>query len=677
MTAPPTSSPISLELESEDPRVGEVISDRYQLKQLLGEGAMGKVYEAEHIMMRKRVAVKILHQELTRVPEVVARFEREAMAAANIDHPNVAAATDFGKLEDGSIFLVLEYVSGRNLRQELTAPFEVQRMLHIARQIASALSSAHGLDIVHRDLKPENVMLVEKGGDPNFVKVLDFGIAKVPIQEGPEGTTQAITKVGMVFGTPEYMAPEQALGKEVDARADLFALGVMMFEMLAGIRPWDDGELGMLGQQLSRPVPSFAERVPHISVPVPVEQSIRRMLAPDPKDRPESILEVVRELDYHRNTFGSMPGALSGSVHDGSIPDFGSIPDTGMHSMRFSGPGSIPDTNPRGSALPADVPPLSMPQSVGGVGSIPDPSLSAPGTLSSPKTAGGPLAALDNAVEPLRPRLPRKLQDMPSLALVGVPVGAFVLGIVLVVVIAVAAGGGGSATAGTSATTSAEADGPSVEPVTEPGASDEQLAEARKGGVEGLDKLAQQFPKDTKVQLELIKAHTLKQDRLAAVAHVKKALELDPKLAQEEQIATTLWVAAQDKKSRDAAFEMLTGPMKERGADIVYDLATQKRVKPAVKKRADAWLQSKDFQKNSSPALNVAVALRSAKRCEQKLALAKRAKNVGDERALTHLRTYEARSGCGKRGRFDCHPCLRKDDTLKTAIAAIEQRSKK
>ncbi|MGE3670365.1 MAG: protein kinase, partial [Polyangiaceae bacterium] len=122
---------------------------------------MGRVYSAEHVMMRKRVAVKVLHSELTRVPEVVGRFEREAMAAANIDHPNVAAATDFGKLEDGSIYLVLEFVEGRNLRDELKGgPVSVGRALHITRQMAGALAAAHALNIVHRDLKPENVMLV-------------------------------------------------------------------------------------------------------------------------------------------------------------------------------------------------------------------------------------------------------------------------------------------------------------------------------------------------------------------------------------------------------------------------------------------------------------------------------------------------------------------------------------
>src|SRR5688572_18370241 len=135
-----------------DARVGTVLADRYRIDALIGEGGMGKVYSAEHVLMRKRLAVKVLHKELTSVPEVVARFEREAMAAANIDHPNVAAATDFGKLPDGAVFLVLEYVQGRSLREEIAlGPMAVERALHIARQIASGLRGAHLHGIVHRD----------------------------------------------------------------------------------------------------------------------------------------------------------------------------------------------------------------------------------------------------------------------------------------------------------------------------------------------------------------------------------------------------------------------------------------------------------------------------------------------------------------------------------------------
>ncbi len=223
--------------------IGVLLSGRYLIERLIGEGGMGAVYLAQHTHMRKRMAVKVLHPEMSRMPEVVARFEREAMAAAHIDHPNVAAATDFGKLEDGSFFLVLEFVEGSSLREAIAkGRLELGRAIHVTRQTASALARAHALGIVHRDLKPENVMLVAREGDRDFVKVLDFGIAKVPVGElvgEPKTGGQVLTQLGMVYGTPEYMAPEQALGQAVDPRADLYALGVMTFEMIVGARPYD------------------------------------------------------------------------------------------------------------------------------------------------------------------------------------------------------------------------------------------------------------------------------------------------------------------------------------------------------------------------------------------------------------------------------------------------------
>src|ERR1019366_1295032 len=282
--------------------IGMTLSGRYLIERLIGEGGMGAVYQAEHTHMRKRLAVKVLHPEMSRLPEVVARFEREAMAAAHIDHPNVAAATDFGKLEDGSFFLVLEYVEGRSLRDVIAdGPLELGRAIHVARQIASALGRAHALGIVHRDLKPENVMLVTRDGDPDFAKVLDFGIAKVPIGAIAGDTTQpgpALTQLGMVYGTPEYMAPEQALGQEVDARADLYALGAIMFEMIAGTRPFEhESKVTLLGMHVTAPIPKMAERAPAANVPPVIEGIVSRLLAKEASARFADSKDLVDALD--------------------------------------------------------------------------------------------------------------------------------------------------------------------------------------------------------------------------------------------------------------------------------------------------------------------------------------------------------------------------------------------
>ncbi|HEY4160206.1 MAG TPA: serine/threonine-protein kinase, partial [Polyangiaceae bacterium] len=198
-----------------DTLIGTTLAGRYRVERLLGSGGMGAVYQAEHVHMRKAVAVKVLHREMMIVPEVVARFEREAVAAGRIQHPNVASATDFGRLDDGAFYLVLEFVEGHSLTKLLSTEGALppERALRITRQIVDALAAAHAANVVHRDLKPDNVMLVSKEGEGDFVKVLDFGIAKVS-GEG-SGDQPALTKIGTVFGTPEYMSPEQARGEAV------------------------------------------------------------------------------------------------------------------------------------------------------------------------------------------------------------------------------------------------------------------------------------------------------------------------------------------------------------------------------------------------------------------------------------------------------------------------------
>ena len=190
---------------------GTVVAGRYRVESLLGEGAMGAVYLVEHVHMRKHYALKVLLAEARENPEIVTRFEREAIAAAHIDHPNVVAASDFGTSEDGFFFLVLEYIKGESLRELVErGPIPVERVLEIAIQIGAALTKAHGMGIVHRDLKPDNVMLVPREGEPDLVKVLDFGIAKVP-SLGRGGKERALTVAGSIFGTPESGPPQRRL----------------------------------------------------------------------------------------------------------------------------------------------------------------------------------------------------------------------------------------------------------------------------------------------------------------------------------------------------------------------------------------------------------------------------------------------------------------------------------
>jgi hypothetical protein len=272
---------------------GTLISGRYRIETVLGQGGMGIVYLAEHVHIRKHLALKVLLPALMNTPEMVARFEREAIAAGAVSHPNVASASDFGRLDDGSFFLVLEYLQGRTLRAELASgALPVARALAIARGVALGASAAHAKGIVHRDLKPENVMLVTRDDERDFVKVLDFGLAR--LEEG--GAETPLTCAGTVVGTPHYIAPEQVLGVGVDARADLYALGVMLVEMLTGARPFEGGGVTVLRQHLLSSAPPVSPEVLE-RVPVGVRPLVVRLLERDPAARYANALELVAALD--------------------------------------------------------------------------------------------------------------------------------------------------------------------------------------------------------------------------------------------------------------------------------------------------------------------------------------------------------------------------------------------
>jgi len=289
--------------------VGTTVAGRYDIESVLGAGGMGVVYRARQITMNRAVAVKLLHPHYSSNPHAVGRFEREMQATARIEHPNTIRVYDYGETEKKQLFLAMEFLAGRTLAkaiQQDERPMPVERLLKIAIQIGKALTAAHSEGVVHRDLKPDNVMLLDQYGERDFVKVLDFGIAR--FVEADEGAQQ-LTAEGAVVGTPAYMSPEQATGAPPDFRTDLYSLGIMLFEMATGAVPFDaPTTVSLMVKHVQEAPPRPSEMVPN-HIPPALEQLILQCLEKDPKARPSSSEEVVRRLEAclpHR-----APGALA------------------------------------------------------------------------------------------------------------------------------------------------------------------------------------------------------------------------------------------------------------------------------------------------------------------------------------------------------------------------------
>jgi serine/threonine-protein kinase len=297
----------------QDPYLGTVVNGKFHVEALIGQGGMGKVYRARHLTLERPVVLKILHRGFSADPAVAQRFHREAKAASRLNHPNSIAVLDFGQAEDGTLFMAMEYLQGKDLARVIAEghPLPVGRIVRIGAQILSALAEAHALGIIHRDLKPENVMIEPRRNQPDHVKVLDFGIAK--ITESGAGETR-LTQAGLVCGTPEYMSPEQASGKELDARSDLYSVGVILYQMATGLLPFEsDTPVGFLTKHLSEPPPPPSRRRPGVAVAPALEALIMRALAKDPAARYGSADEMKEALLACDRAGGEALGGRPGS----------------------------------------------------------------------------------------------------------------------------------------------------------------------------------------------------------------------------------------------------------------------------------------------------------------------------------------------------------------------------
>ncbi len=679
---------------------GAVIAERYKILALLGEGATGTVYAAEHVLLHKKVAVKILHSELTEMPDGVARFEREAMATARIDHPNVASAVDFGKLADGSMFLALEYVEGKSLREVVShGPLGMRRALHIARQIASALAAAQALEIVHRDLKPENVMLVSKGDDNDFVKVLDFGIARVPVEEGALGSPQALTKAGAVFGTAEYMPPEQGIGQKVDTRADLYALGAMLFEMIAGVRAYAiRPNLGILAQQITLPLPTFAERAPGIDVPPSLEKLVTRLLAKRPQERVQRADDLVKAIDdilEGRESESTAPE--SDAKHDEPLPAFeltthlpgvDPLPNVAAAQEQPAANNVQGAASIAGSSKPIASGPPPRP-----VRSRPPPPVVAPEPSKSEKprtSVAAAAASLSKSVSQSFDRVSlivdnrrRALPEPFRGWLIRVPAGLLVvlaIGLVLFLLgnVGIWIHRAGSSRAAAAASASASASALAAQQAKAAAASataqnppilDADSAQGNSVDTDG---------KDPNALLDIAKSKLREGKDADAANTVARVLGKHPDKRNDPRVADILFRTASStaKGASNTSFSLLEGTMASPGAEIVYQLAVDKSLPVFARGRASKWLASPQFDRAASDALRTAVKIRFASTCEAKHAQLPTAGKVGGKAALAYLYELQGETGCGLSGKSDCYKCLRDDNQLKDAIAQIEARLK-
>jgi serine/threonine-protein kinase len=605
------------DIEAEASLVGTVLAGRYRIERLLGSGGMGSVYRAEHVLMRKACAVKVLHREMTQVKEIVTRFEREAVAAARIEHPNVATATDFGQLENGSFYLVLEFIEGGSLGKLIAeGPLPEERALLITRQICDALAAAHGAGIVHRDLKPDNVMLISKESGTDFVKVLDFGIAKVKLED-PGAEQPALTRLNTVMGTPEYMSPEQARGEPVDHRADLYTVGVILYEMLSGTSPFRHEEfVVVLTKKLTEDPPPLPE---HVSLAT--RDLVRRLLQRAPGERPESAAEVVSAID---SILGYSPA-----------PSLAFAPVSGQGALRAS-------------AKTQDV---AFAKTVVGEA----PLAAAPPALSLRLNA-----VLRDALELGRRRIRVGTRQVP-LAAVGAAL--LVLPLVLVLLFSVVSGSHRGAVADGRGAVRPPLDYDLTALMQRAESGDRTaLAELLGRATE-----AKQAPAYKALARGYFKLGQLD----AGLRAYRSAGKLDPKVGDANEVLADLRRGLADPSHEQLSLEV-AATLGAGGADLLYDVYDSNRTtNAALSKQAKLLLDSDAVSQQQSPALRVALELTKAKTegCAAIKKLLPRVQESGDVRSVPLLSRLSDRRGCGFLGLRDCFACLRTEKGKELAAA--------
>ena len=308
-------------MRPKDPFIGrEILGGEYLILEKIGTGGMGSVYKASQPAMNRMVAIKILHPKLANRKDLTSRFRREARAMSQLTHPNTVKVFVYGELEDdGSLYIVMEMLEGKNLNQAVRkdGPIPTERAIPILIQVCGALQEAHELGIVHRDLKPENIFLSNQGGIADYPKVLDFGLAKVTERQMQPGSI-ILTQEGMVFGTPEFMSPEQAQGKTLDARSDIYSLAVILYEVLTGKLPFSaKSPMEYIQKHVTEPIIPLSERVPERRFPEELDAVLAHALSKKPEQRYQTAAEFAEAL---RPFGGAAAQALPSLRAEGAAP---------------------------------------------------------------------------------------------------------------------------------------------------------------------------------------------------------------------------------------------------------------------------------------------------------------------------------------------------------------------
>ncbi len=339
--------------------LGSVLDGRYRIDAVLGTGGMGRVYKGEHTGIGRTVAIKVLHATLGRSKEATQRFQREAIASGRLDHPNIVDVSDFGVLDDGCMYMVMEALEGESLGKRLEREHRIpwREALEIIKGVLAGLRHAHDKGVVHRDIKPDNIYLARKDGE-QIVKILDFGIAKLYAGTADD---PASTRAGLTVGTPAYLSPEQAVGGAITPAADLYSTSVVLYEMLTGKPPFDDPDpLAMLTAHVSKDPPPFAEVAPGLEVPAGLEELLQHGLAKVSGERISSAVDYARQIDDILRGAGVSTSAPMDASASLAIPAGPHAPlATPMPSSFTPYPTPNPFTQELGTAPTASLPPVS------------------------------------------------------------------------------------------------------------------------------------------------------------------------------------------------------------------------------------------------------------------------------------------------------------------------------